>query len=146
MTRVNVVPAFELSDQHLIAEYRELPRCIKQDISISDAPETYCLGKGHMRWAKIHSAFLLDRYYHLCKEMKYRGFKISYSYGDLVEFWAVNYNAEANNFYFPTVEDINLCRSKLLEKIRMKPNWYKWTNRLIPDYVVTLRKEINNAI
>ena len=39
MTRINVVPVKELSDQHLIAEYRELPRVIKQRINIDDAPE-----------------------------------------------------------------------------------------------------------
>lgn len=26
MTRINLLPASELTDQHLIAEYRELPR------------------------------------------------------------------------------------------------------------------------
>ena len=34
MTRINVVPVKELSDQHLIAEYRELQRVIKQQINI----------------------------------------------------------------------------------------------------------------
>lgn len=29
MTRINVIPVSELSDQHLIAEYRELPRVLK---------------------------------------------------------------------------------------------------------------------
>ena len=29
MTRINVIPVEELSDQHLMAEYRELPRAIK---------------------------------------------------------------------------------------------------------------------
>ena len=32
MTRINLVDPKELSDQHLIREYNELPRCIKQDI------------------------------------------------------------------------------------------------------------------
>ena len=32
MTRINVIPPAELSDQHLIAEYRELPRVLKQNI------------------------------------------------------------------------------------------------------------------
>ena len=31
MTRINLIPVKELSDQHLIAEYREIPRVIKQE-------------------------------------------------------------------------------------------------------------------
>lgn len=32
MTRINLIPVKELSDQHLIREYQELPRCIKKKI------------------------------------------------------------------------------------------------------------------
>lgn len=39
MTRINLVPVEELSNQHLVAEYRELPRCIKQKINTECAPE-----------------------------------------------------------------------------------------------------------
>ena len=51
MTRINLIDVEELSDQNLLAEYRELPRCIKQDINTDDAPDKYTLGKGHMKWA-----------------------------------------------------------------------------------------------
>lgn len=47
MTRINLVPAKELSDQHLLAEYHELPRVIKQNIDIRNAPE---------KW--LHESFL----------------------------------------------------------------------------------------
>lgn len=53
MTRINVVPVFELSDQHLMAEYRELPRVIKQKINTTDAPRLYKLGLGHVKWAGL---------------------------------------------------------------------------------------------
>lgn len=108
MTRVNCIPVWELADQHLIAEYRELPRCIKQDIYIGDAPEAYCLGKGHMKWAKSHSVYLIVRYYKLCEEMKHRGFKTNYSYGDLVDFWIKNGDTDADNFYHVTETDKEL--------------------------------------
>ena len=70
MTRINVVPVNELSDQHLIAEYRELPRVIKQQINVTDAPENYVLGTGHVKWARTHIWFVMDRYEELCNEMK----------------------------------------------------------------------------
>ena len=49
MTRINLVKVEELSDQHLIAEYRELPRCLKQKVNLKDAPDRYTLGKGHVK-------------------------------------------------------------------------------------------------
>lgn len=52
MIDINVVPVSWLSDLWLRAEYRELPRCIKQLIRIDDAPERYVLGRGHMKWLK----------------------------------------------------------------------------------------------
>lgn len=60
MTRINLVPVEELADQHLLAEYRELPRCLnKPTRSPSDFP-VYVLGKGHVKWAEAHQKFLLN--------------------------------------------------------------------------------------
>lgn len=132
MTRINLVRVTELSDQHLIAEYHELPRCIKQDIDTSDAPEKYCLGKGHMKWAKKHSVFLIIRYWHLCKEMEYRGFKVSYPYEDLKLYYQTNCKPENKYMYDPDWNDILYSRKRILEKIAQKPKWYKWTKRVCP--------------
>lgn len=63
MTRINVIPVEELSDQHLIAEYRELPRVLKQNININDAPETYKLETGHVKWAKRHTKYVETRFF-----------------------------------------------------------------------------------
>lgn len=62
MTRINQIPVEELSDQHLIREYNEIPRFIKQDINIEDSPTIYCLGKGHVKWCRKHWLFCLDRF------------------------------------------------------------------------------------
>lgn len=139
MTRVNVINVYELSDQHLIAEYRELPRCVKQNISIVNAPSLYCLGKGHMKFCRCHILFLLDRYNKICEELLYRGFKISYMAQDLIQ-WAKdninNYHILKN--YVPRDEDIALNKNRLIEKYRLKPNFYKWTKREKPDYYTIL--------
>ena len=132
MTRINLVSVHELADQHLIAEYHELPRCIKQDIDTSDAPEKYCLGKGHMKWAKKHSVFLIIRYWFLCKEMEHRGFKVSYPYEDLKTYYESNCKEENKYNYDPDWNDILLSRRRLLEKIAQKPSWYKWTKSICP--------------
>lgn len=134
MTRINLVPVEELSDQHLIAEYRELPRCIKQNIDISDAPEKYCLGKGHMKWAKKHTMFTLYRYGEICDEMKHRGFKFNYEWSTLAYYAMQQSGPEIFATYDVTNKDIKLSRDRIIEKIKQKPDWYRWTNRSRPSY------------
>lgn len=143
MTRINLIPVQELSDQHLIAEYRELPRVCKQKINIDDASDKYLLGKGHVKWCRKHLVFVLNRYYLLCSEMRYRGFTVNYEYDELLDYLFKNPVAEEFLWkdYEPTEDDITLSRNRIISKIKMKPNWYKWTNRDKPEYV---EKECRN--
>lgn len=136
MTRINIVDPRELSDQHLLAEYRELPRVIKQErVYIGDAPSTYVLGKGHVKWAVKHGLFCLHRYYHICEEMKYRGFKVNYSYEDLAGLAENNQITRCTSSYDPTENDLKLSKDRIAEKIKLKPTWYKWTKRQVPDWI-----------
>lgn len=139
MTRINLVPAKELSDQHLLAEYHELPRVIKQNIDIRNAPEKYCLGKGHVKWAKLFSASTVRRYYDLYNEMIYRGFHPKYHWQSLFDLWCDQ--GYTLNFYYPSNSDIELSRKRLVEKYNLKPSFYKWTKRNRPSYY----KENNNG-
>ena len=134
MTRINLIPVSELSDQHLLAEYRELPRIIKQKIDVSNAPERYCLGKGHMKWAKRHSPFCIARYKELCEEMIYRGFKVNYPYTDLYEYYINDVSSPTGYIYFWDDNGQEISRNRIIEKIKQKPNWYRWTNRPRPSY------------
>lgn len=135
MTRINLVPVDELSDQHLIREYQELPRCIKQDINTIDAPIQYKLGSGHMKWGKKHPLFLMKRYKLLCDEMIYREFTVNYPYQSLIEYIHETNCIKQEDFtndYIPTNDDIEVSRSRIKEKIALKPNWYRWTKREKP--------------
>lgn len=134
MTRINLIPVEELSDQHLIAEYKELPRCIKQDINILDAPRIYTLGKGHMKWARRNWYFLLNRFSLICSEMDYRGFKRKYSAKDLCDYFYSHYKFE-KIIYIPSSVDLKISRDRIKEKLFLKPDFYKWTNRTKPDYI-----------
>ena len=134
MTRINVIPIYELSDQHLIAEYRELPRCIKQNISIKNASKKYCLGEGHMKWARCHITFLLTRYKEICDEMIYRNFKVNYTYLELLKWTYNNVNHSLFCDYIPDQIDTFINRQRLIQKYNLKPNFYKWTKRNKPEY------------
>lgn len=133
MTRINVVPVKELSDLHLIAEYRELPRVIKQDINITGAPLNYKLGEGHVKWARTHLRYVIKRCKELYDEMKHRGFKVNYDFDDLFTIYNDTYIG-LHNDYKVTKADIAVNRQRLLEKYRAEPNLYKWTGRCKPFY------------
>lgn len=133
MTRINLIPPSELSDQHLLTEYRELPRCIKQPLNISDAPTHYCLGKGHMKWARKNWKFLLKRFEELCNEIDYRGFKRSFGSKELENHFHQHYDLPEVD-YNPSKEDVELSRKRINEKVAQKPFWYKWTLRKRPTF------------
>lgn len=78
MTRINVgIDPSELCDQHLVAEYRELPRLWGFE-SDSNPPPQFKLGKGHVPWCAQYQGMLADRYLALVGEMRRRGFHVSY--------------------------------------------------------------------
>lgn len=65
MTRINCIPPRELSREHLIAEYRELPRIfalVRAAIARGESPDdprnptSYTLGAGHVRFFTAGSA------------------------------------------------------------------------------------------
>lgn len=82
MTRINCIPVQELTDKHLGAEYRELPRLfnqIRKAIERGESPDDprnpteYKLGKGHTRFFYNKVAWLWDRYEDLVYECVARG-------------------------------------------------------------------------
>lgn len=87
MTRINLgVGAHELCDQHLLAEYRELPRIrgllfqtIERGSPLrSRIPSTFSLGKGHMLFFLNKGAFLQKRWEGLVRELRLRGVSLSF--------------------------------------------------------------------
>lgn len=130
MTRINVVPVQELSDQWLIAEYRELPRVLKGKISIDNAPDRYVLGKGHMKWARKYAFFTNKRMNEIVNEMHYRGFKTNFS-ADL----SIYIKNDIKLDYKPDSKDLQLNKERLISKYHKKPNFYRWTKRNRPDYL-----------
>lgn len=83
MTRINLgIKPAELCDQHLIAEYRELPRMRAFAQSRLDRlngpgprPEAPTLGTGHMAYFTPYGVSLEQRFTALVEEMRYRGFE-----------------------------------------------------------------------
>lgn len=88
MTRINCVPPSELSRQHLVAEYRELPRLFglaRRAAARGESPEDprnprqYTLGKGHVRFFYNKLRWLATRQESLIIEMRSRGYNPSFT-------------------------------------------------------------------
>ncbi len=133
MTRINVIPVSELSDQHLVREYNELPRVIKGKYNLCDAPDIYCLGVGHIKFCKKHQPTILQRYQELCNEMKYRGFTVNFPFEKLQELYKST--NQSGLCYEITENDIELNRARITQKIKTRPTWYRWTGRPVPDWI-----------
>lgn len=75
MTRINTYPVQFLSNSHLIAEYRELPRIPNRVASgkpYPNIPETYRMGKGHESFFGDKVDWLHSRHLQILAELQRR--------------------------------------------------------------------------
>ena len=122
MTRINLVPPKALSRQHLLAEYRELPRIfsLARKRSAKERPEEwqglpcdYVLGRGHVLFFTRRLLFLLVRYQSLIDEMRARGYNPNpVPLARLVK----GIPSACFNNYIPTVQAIRLNQRRIKER------------------------------
>ena len=137
MTRVNIVPPNELTDQHLIAEYREItmvPAALhrtlnsKTGLRKNKISTHYTLNAGHVYFFYDKGKYLHNRYYELIDEMKRRGFSPNPNRKFPV---AVFRDNGLYKDWIPTIEDYKVIRERIQQKIAMKPNWYRKTLKVL---------------
>ena len=136
MTRINLINPEELTDQHLIAEYREItmvPAALKRTINsksgfnLEQIPKKFTLNKGHVKFFYDKGLYLNKRYHKLVKEMKKRGFQPN----EKRTFPKEAFSTNLYNDWTPTLEDEKIIKERIAQKIKMKPQWYKKNGRLI---------------
>jgi len=119
MTRINCIPANELTDKHLVAEYRELPRLAKHAKQKWERnpgfvpPGSYRMGKGHMDFFVDKGAWLAMRHRELTAEMKKRGFTVNYPI-----YPSDFHPTEWMNDWAPTTEAQEINRQRIQERLR----------------------------
>ena len=133
MTRINLVQPAELSDQHLIAEYREifmvgsaLQRSLKSkkwNTTKLQLPNEFTLNIGHVKFFYNKGKYLHKRYLKIIKEMQNRGMNPNPNRKFKKEQWPI----DLYNDWAPNAKDIELIRLRIKEKINQKPLWYRWT-------------------
>lgn len=141
MTRVNIIPVQELTDQHLFAEYREITRlfvlvkqaCEKNTTQavLKKVVPTYRLNAGHVLFFYDKLDFIEKRYFDLKDELLKRGFNITPK-DDIVMFRQVIDVCFYQDF-IPNKSDMAINVERLIEKVRAKPNWYRMNGVVIDD-------------
>lgn len=147
MTRINVdLNPKLLTDQHLLAEYREIPmvpaalrRSLKTK-SVGDVlagiPKEFTLNKGHVKFFYDKMAFLESRYESVVKELISRGYSIdlnrTYGGSDLPYIFRRNCSFTKN--------DRKVLTDRIIERVAAKPSWYKQNGKSIvfDEYVSEL--------
>lgn len=123
----------ELTDQHLVAEYREMlmvPSALKRSINSKNGLDKsrigskYTLNTGHVYFFFDKGKYLKERYDSLVNEMKLRGMNPDPSRIFPTEVF------EQNDLYGdwePSIEEININLKRIEERINQKPDWYRHT-------------------
>ena len=123
MTRINCVPVEELTDKHLGAEYRELPRlfgqiqkAIERGESPNDPrnPKEYKLGKGHTRFFYNKVFWLCARHYELVAECEKRGRTVNFPEPPN---HAMDVPKEWWNNWEPTPEALEINRQRIKDRL-----------------------------
>ena len=134
MTRINVVPPDELTDQHLVAEYREirllcanLQRTLnsKHGFVESKVPKQFTLNGGHVYFFYNKGKYLHNRYNALREEMITRGMEPQ------LEFPIDKWPKRLYNDWVPTKRDMDIVRERIALRISQRPGWYKYCGQLL---------------
>ena len=120
MTRINCVPVEELTDKHLLAEYRELPRIFALAKYTYDAPKQYVLGTGHMKFFYDKLEYLVKRQIQLVAELQKRGVRTTFK-GEDLRLHHVDSGGKLSarlwNDWTPTEEAMAINRFRLNERL-----------------------------
>jgi len=138
MTRINSnVDPKQLMDQHLMAEYRELPmvlaslrRSLKTQSErevLKKIPPRFTLNKGHVLFFYNKLTFLRNRYDRLVNELQNRGYNLDQTRQlDLSGIPSTFFND-----WNATPADDAVLEQRIKEKIAMKPSWYKYYGKSV---------------
>lgn len=130
---VGVDPKY-LVDQHLIAEYRELPMVVGASRYRnwklgSSIPKVFNLGIGHLQFFKDKFIYLKRRHEIVKNEMRNRGFYCEHLTMNLDE-----YPQQFCNDWKPTLEDSIKIRNRIIDRLR--------SDKHSPEFWRFLRKNL----
>jgi len=128
MTRINCISVKDLCNQHLFAEWREMPRMVsylnkslnsKKGFKLEDIPPSYILGKGHIKFFYDKFEYLYMRHKSITKELIIRGYKLSQKDSDCFKTVPLQHF----NNWTPTEEAMLLNKERIKERMPLNPKW-----------------------
>lgn len=138
--RCNIFPVEMISDQHLIAERRELcmpsallhSKLIKGNTYpsiITSIPSNLSMGKGYITFWINKLAYLESRYNQITHEMHLRGFSPDPKL-KCIRIEKLDYTLFYNQ-WTPCINDLVITRNRIADRLKTPPtcNFYKWRRR-----------------
>ncbi len=135
MTRINCVPPSELTDQHLFAEARELPRIIsylkKSKFKLANIPPEYKLNEGHLKFFYNKLLYCKLRYIGLTEQLIQRNLKIpggnrKDEFDELAQLIGYPESLEYFNNWKPTTKAQVINRYRIYQRISANPDHYTY--------------------
>ena len=138
MVRINLINPKFLTDQHLRAEYNEILMLFgyvrkhphTHFNQLHKIPKSYKLGKGHILFFKDKLKYLEKRFELIKKEMKRRGFS-----GDK-KINLEGIDKSLINDWKPSKKDKDIIKKRVIDKINLKPNYYRYYKEKKPKRVL----------
>lgn len=136
--RINVINPRYLTDNHLVAEYRETKMAThyysrstqtKKGIDPSKISSRYTLNTGHAYMWFDKFGYIDKRFQAILDEMTRRGFQTNFR-----ELNFQNIPSSAFGDFVPDAKDIRINLDRILIRIADKPIWYKYEGQTIPDW------------
>lgn len=131
--RINVLHPSLLTDQHLIAEYREIKmlpkaflRSYKSKNGLGVFGGDYRLNSGHGKSLYDKFLYIEKRFNSLIQEMRFRNFTTNFT-----EISLNDIPKEFKNDYIPTQDAIRINSERIIQRVKEKPSFYKYHGKRI---------------
>jgi len=125
--RINVIDPSILTDQHLLAEYLELPLIVnylkRSSKKLPKPGPRYTLGTGHIIFFYNKGKYLRKRYEALKEELRKRGFNLNPN--RRVEF-EIFEELGLDEDWIPDEEALKINQERITQRISQKPHWYRY--------------------
>lgn len=148
MTRINTIDVETLTDQHLMAEYRELPmihaslrrsKASKKGLVLDNIPAKYTLNRGHVTFFYDKGKWIYNRWCQLIEELRVRNYDIKPEERKVD--WTV-FDSVLYNDWSPVQRDHDINLERILYRINEKREFYKYRGKPITDaYFETLAEK-----
>ena len=135
MTRINTVHPSDLTNEWLLAEWRELPRIVNelekhpQRFDLKKIPKTFTLSTGHVTFFRDKLLFLAKRHRELKRELRKRGVKHNKKVKVELYYLATHIKMFGCNNWEPSSNDHSILIERLQERFDLRKKPYHLTDK-----------------